>query len=569
MRKICPFLFLILGLCFSLEAAPVFVPFKYWISFTDKQASPYSIDQPEAFLSARSVQRRQLQGIAVTEADLPVNPAYVQDLAAQPGVRVFYASRWFNGVLISVDDTTGLPGILQLPFVQEARYVKPHVVNNNASIEKTTCSAAVKNGDPPSDDASFGSFKSLYPLFDYGLGRRQVELVNGQVLHQAGYHGRGKIITVLDSGFLNADKLQGLSHLYQNNQILGVRDFVDSQANIYATHNHGTVVLSVMGTSLPGGLLGTARGADYFLIRTEDAESEFIIEEYNWLAGAELADSLGADIINSSLGYSTFDDPSMNYSYQDLDGRSSVTARAANMAFERGILVVNSAGNSGAQAWRYIGTPADSFGAMAIGAVDTAGVRVQFSSVGPSADGRIKPDVMAQGTTVVVETPSGALAHAAGTSFSSPIIAGMAACLWEKHPGLPALLIRRAIQESSSRIHAPDFLMGYGIPDFALADQLIMNNFVRQDRPLVLFPNPFSPNSELSFYSPVVQLVNLEIFDALGRLVAEIINIPAVEGFNRIQPFTGLGGAAQGIYLIRLSYLQEASPVVLKAIKSY
>jgi serine protease AprX len=554
-----------------------FIPYKYWVSFTDKEGTPYSIISPEAFLSQRALERRLRQGIAIDVHDLPVNPAYVDSLRADPQVQVYYTSRWLNGVLVSTLDDQSLQRILELPFVSDVSYVKPLIEQQRTSppvIPDPDAGVPSEGNTMPFSfsellDHQTSTWEQLYSGMDYGFGRRQVEQLNGQVLHRAGYWGQGKVIAVLDAGFTRVDELQAFSHLWDSGKILGYRDFVEPESDIFNTHHHGTMVLSVMGARRPGEALGTALEAGYWLLRTEDHRSEFVIEEYNWLAGAEFADSVGADIINSSLGYTTFEDPIQNHTYADLNGNTTVVARAAAMAFERGILVVNSAGNYGQQNWRYIGSPADSFGTLAVGAVDTAGVRVPFSSVGPSADGRIKPDVMAMGRRVVVTNTGGGLSLANGTSFAAPLVAGMAACLWEMFPGYTAGQIRRAITESGNRYHNPDSLMGHGIPDFARAARLIENDFEHQDYPLVLFPNPINAHSILTYYSGEEQLASIEIFDARGQLVYSMQNILSIAGYNQVQPFREASLPVQGIYMIRLSLGDQGRPQVFKAIKAW
>ncbi|MFO7978989.1 MAG: S8 family serine peptidase [Bacteroidales bacterium] len=555
-----------------------FVPLKYWVSFTDKQGTPFEITRPQAFLSQRAIDRRNRQGILPDENDLPVNPQYIQTLLEDPEVAVFYTSRWFNGVLIEAPQPASVERIRLLPFVEQVTYVKPAVNSSFSHMRHHHLPDSCEDNNHPNpsggNDLKNGSVSGYttdlsFSDPDYGLSRNQIEMINGQALHKDGYWGDGKMIAVLDAGFLRVDQMQGLDHLWQNGRIAGFHDFVDPDENFFLGHNHGTLVLSVMATVLPA-MVGTAPEADYLLLQTEDPASEFLIEEYNWLAGAEYADSAGADIINSSLGYTSFDDPTQNHSYQDLNGRTTVITRAANMAFEKGILVVNSAGNYGNGQWQYIGSPADSFGALSVGAVDSMGVRVPFSSLGPAADGRIKPEVMAQGSMVIVETPTGSLGRVGGTSFASPIIAGLVACLWQKHPERTAEMIRRAIIRSASRFLYPDTLYGYGIADFALADRLLKNDFDPTEEPLVLFPNPFNQHSVLSFYSEADQAIRLDIFDATGKMLYSQENIRVNAGYNNMMPFRGLDLMAQGMYLVRISYHdQSAASQVLKAIKAW
>jgi serine protease AprX len=551
------FVMFIVFLC-AKGLADEFVPVKYWVSFTDKKNSPYSIDRPLEFLSQRSVERRVKQGIGLNEQDLPVNPHYISILLEDQQVEVLYTSRWFNGALMRIPDSVSLARISELTFIDNLQYVKPLL--EEKKVENPSLPAIHSTGSPLTQDELYVA----WPRIDYGIGRRQIQLVNGQALHQEGFLGQGKIIAVLDAGFTNADILPGLVHLWENNQILGTKDFVDPGSDFFATHSHGTYVLSTMASYRPSELVGTAVEAKYWLMRTEDASSEFPIEEYNWLAAVELADSAGVDVINTSLGYTRFDDAALNYTYSDMDGLTTVSARAANMAFERGIFLVTSAGNSGEMPWRYIGTPADSFGVLAVGATDSLGFRVGFSSVGPSADGRFKPEVMAMGSRVVVENLDGNLRRANGTSFSSPIIAGLAACLWQKYPMASAASIKRAIIESSSLFNNPSSPMGYGIPDFGLADKLLKSNFILNPEPIVLYPNPVSVSSTLTFFSDFQQNAFFEIFDITGRLIYISEKMPVNAGFNSILPFRSFQLPAQGMYLLRMVYSQQPSTPVIK-----
>lgn len=402
---------------------------------------------------------------------------------------------------------------------------------------------------------------------DFGFSTATIEQINGNFLIADGFLGQGKIIAVLDAGFLAADQLSVFSHLWNTGRIGGTRDFVERQPNVFGSSPHGTYVLSVMAARRPGELMGTATEATYWLLRTEESANEFRIEEYNWLAGAELADSLGADIINSSLGYTRFDDPSQDYTYEQLDGETTVVARAANMAADKGMLVVNSAGNYAQQNWRYIGSPADSFGALSVGAVEISGERAAFSSFGPSADGRIKPDVMAHGRQVPVANTAEGVALANGTSFSSPVIAGMSAALWQKHPQSTAQQIKKAIIESGNRYLRPDTVFGHGIPDFVWASRLLQHNF-QPEKQLVLYPNPISSETYISQYSDIDQQVNIEIFDLRGQLVFQL-DYTLLSGYNRIQPFKQAHHFNNGIYLLRMTTQQTGEFSVAKFLKAW
>lgn len=536
-----------------------------WVEFTDKKYSPYCISRPEEFLSARAIERRKRDNIAVELYDLPVSQHYLNQIRQIGGVSVFYTSRWFNGALLSISDTTIKGQIRELKFVRLIEVAKPErpdksnnhhphrTTHSNISMMSFAMPEGVDRGEVHhSFSGELRTYWNVYP--EYGKARNQIELVNGQNLHKKGFWGHGKIIAVFDSGFLNADTLEAFSHLMSNGKILGTKDFVLPGGDVFRTHPHGTSVLSVMGGLLDNVYAGASLGASYWLLRTEDAESEFRIEEYNWLAGAEFADSVGADIISSSLGYTRFDDDSQNYTIHDLNGVTTVVARAANKAASRGILVVSSAGNYGNQNWRRIGSPADAHGALAVGATDAEGNRTSFSSVGHTADGRIKPDVMAQGSAVSSINARGNIGNAHGTSFAAPMIAGLAACLWQAFPDISNYKLKSAIRQSSSTYIAPDSLYGFGIPDFQKAYDILSNKAVSQyEAKIRLAINPITPDSYLLVNSNYDDAISIEIINSTGQRVFYIKGVLVNKGLNKISPFTNIGELASGVYIIRVT----------------
>lgn len=547
----------------------------YWISFTDKNNTPFSLGMPEAFLSPRAISRRLQQGISLTEADLPVNPSYLDSLRTDELVQVFSASRWLNGVLIKTTNQGSLDRILSLPFVVGSELVKPIGEEvKGKSGEKNELKSGVQDlGQKAFEHSQQDAFwearwRERFSGMDPGYSGESIAQLNGIKLLEDGFRGAGKLIAVLDAGYYAANQLSVFSHLWESGRIAGTRDFVESPENIFGSSPHGTYVLSVMGGQRPGSLMGTATEATYWLIRTEDARTEYRIEEYYWLAGAELADSVGADVINSSLGYSQFDDPEQNYTYSDLDGETTIVARAANMAFERGILVVNSAGNYGNQAWRFVGSPADSFGALGVGAVDIKGTVAGFSSRGPTADGRIKPDIVAHGLGVPVSDLSEGVGLVNGTSFSSPMIAGMSASLWGKHPNATASELKKAIIQSGHLFFRPDTIYGHGIPDFNWASRLLQYDF-QPSAQLVIFPNPVLPASFLSYYSDFQQEYKIEVFDLRGQMSYLLEGQTLFPGYNRIQPFEKMGHLDNGIYFLRLVLPASGEFSVAKFVKAW
>jgi hypothetical protein len=364
-----------------------------------------------------------------------------------------------------------------------------------------------------------------------------------------GYCGQGMLIAVIDAGFNSADIMSCFDSLRANNQIKGTRDFALPGNNVYSTSmaSHGTSVLSCMGAYSNGQMVGTAPKADYWLLRSEVGATESIIEEYYWVSAAEFADSIGADLINSSLGYTTFDNAATNHTYADMDGNTTIVTKGADKAAEKGILVVNSAGNSGGGGWWYIGAPADGDSVFTIGAVTATGARSGFSSVGPTSDGRIKPAVSAQGTGTVLFSPSG-LGSGNGTSFSSPIMCGMTACLWQAFPELNNMQIIELIKSSASQASQPDSLLGWGIPDFLAASSTL--SIQTKENKIVAFPNPVDEKFTVVFPVSIQGKFNIEIVNLQGKVV---YSRQHDEGSIRSIQINDLGYLASGIYFIKVS----------------
>ena len=428
------------------------------------------MDKPEAFLSARSAARREKWNIPITEQDFPPNPRYLDALQEQ-GATIHHRSRWLNAATILISEENVVE-IASLPFVKKVEYVGfPYKESERRKPNIKIDSLRSKQLD--------GQY--------YGYGTRQIQWLNGDTLHQLGYTGSGIWLAVLDGGFIGVEESPFFDSLQAEGRLLLSRDFVDGDQEVYESSTHGTRVLSTMGANVPGVMVGTAPGATYACIKTEDTRGEYRIEECHWVAGLEYADSLGADVVNSSLGYTTFNDREMNYNFDNLDGKSSVASLAADIAFKKGMIVVTSAGNEGTSTWKHIGIPADARLALSVGAIDFSGERASFSSLGPTADGRIKPDVAAPGAWVTVADPFAFQASiASGTSFASPILAGLVACLWEAFPGKTNEEIVEAIKRSASQAGLPDVELGYGIPNFGKAYRLLQEPVEAQSPPVAV-----------------------------------------------------------------------------------
>jgi serine protease AprX len=456
----------------------------YWVAFSDKHNSPWSLSFPEEYLSENAIQRREKQNIVVDSLDLPVNSSYVQQVT-RLGAELVHASKWLNGITVKVFDADFSDEVVTLPFVKEIQLTK------RATQEK---SAVNKFAEPDATDNNL-EIDTLV----YGKSAYQVAQLNGQFLHNQNFKGQGMTIAVLDAGFYNVDQYAAFDSLWMNGQIAGIKNFVadDPVADLFEGHYHGMSVLSIMGGNVPGKLMGTAPKAGYWLIRSEDHVTEFLIEEDNWVVAAEFADSVGADVINSSLGYFTFGDPAMNHTYAEMDGKTTRVARAANIAASRGMLVFSSAGNEGREnnPWKYIITPSDGDSVIAVGAVDKDGVPAMFTSRGPASDGDIKPNVSAVGLNTIIQRSNGTIGTGNGTSYSSPVVAGAATCLWQANPFATAAQVKSAIEQSAHLYSNPDTLMGYGIPDMKIADKILKNTVLEKwntTAEWLVYPNPAS-----------------------------------------------------------------------------
>ena len=419
---------------------------KYRISLKDKAATEYSLKKPEKCLSAKAIERRRKQNLPIDSTDLPVCRKYIDEIRKQ-GVKIVVTGKWDNFVTVSCNDTTLIDRIAALPFV--------------LSTEKVWISPGAGKPSMATERDSVLNQPTMHPDSIYGRAITQIQMSNGDKLHEAGFKGQGMTIAVIDAGFHNVDKITAM----QNIRILGTKDFVNQQADIFAESSHGMSVLSCIGMNRPDIMTGTAPEASFWLLRSEDEYSEHLVEQDYWSAAVEFADSVGVDVINTSLGYYSFDDKSKNYKYRDLDGRHALMSRQASHIADKGMILVCSAGNSGAGSWKKITPPGDADNVLTVGAIDKRAVLATFSSVGNTADHRVKPDVVAVGVGSDVIRTDGNQGRANGTSFSSPIMCGMVTCLWQACPTLTAKEVIELVRRSGDRAGFPDNIYGYGVPD--------------------------------------------------------------------------------------------------------
>ncbi|MBI9033888.1 MAG: S8 family serine peptidase [Bacteroidales bacterium] len=516
----------------------------YWylVKFSDKLYNEYSLDNPSEFMSQRAIDRRERYDIPFDVSDLPISTSYKIDVA-NLGAQIRNEIKWFNTLIIIVDDQAIADQIAELDFVSSV------VPANKPEWSKGS-------GDKfdfemkSIQEASIKSSSSIDEL-DYGMADNQIRMLNGQVLHNEGYKGEGMVIAVLDAGFKNANLLAPLAPLFDNNQILSTKNYVYQQEDVYAeqNHSHGTSVLSTMGANVPGQMIGTAPNASYHLIVTEDRGAETLMEEYFWVDGAEYADSVGADVINSSLGYTIFDYPadSHNY-YTDLDGDTAPVTRGADLAAAKGMIICNSAGNSGSSEWHFIGAPADADSIITVGAVDLDGYFASFSSYGPSADGRVKPNLVAKGFMATLVDAYGNITEGNGTSFSSPILAGAVACLWQVNQDLSNMEIIDKLQASASQFNSPDDELGYGIPNMETALGMVLSvDEYPQNHIIKLVSNPVKEELIIRFDIDSTDKFDFKIVDMNGRLVFQT----SKEVFAKTNLYLPLSkGLKTGVYVL-------------------
>ncbi|MFQ3576494.1 MAG: S8 family serine peptidase [Cytophagales bacterium] len=511
----------------------------YLVYFKNKKGSIGSLDKPEELLTEKSLTRRKKHSIPLDSSDLPVSEVYVNQLR-DAGWEVFSTSRWLNAALLNVP-----PGVvpeIELNFVSR---VRPVLRFPQQRQEKAR-------------ESHFGSKRE--ENFDYGNAKTQIELMGGELLHNKGFKGQGMTIAVLDGGFSNVANMLAFKHLWDEGRVLDTYDFygrAKEVSNISVTH--GTSVLSLMAANLPGQLMGMAPDANYLLYRTEVVAFEYPVEEVFWVMGAERADSMGADLINSSLGYTEFDNPEFNYSYADLNGKTSIVSFGAKMAARKGILVCNSAGNYGARAWRYINTPADTDSILACGSVNSTGQKAASSSFGPTADGRTKPDVAAMGQNAFYALTGGGVSTASGTSFASPLVCGFVACVWQQYPEMTAQELIDAIKKSGNNAKNPNNELGWGIPRY----QFLLGKTGKLSRALKIYPNPLTSGADL--FAKIEPSNDFEaefsVFDISGKLCSKLKLIPTdTEHDFRLSPVLNLN---PGMYILKAPSLGVKRLVVL------
>ncbi len=547
MRKLS---FLLLFLAVTMFAQAQVATNIYWVQFTDKNNSPYSIDNPEAYLSQRALQRRANLGIAIDEYDIPVNPQYLQAVA-DCGAQLLNPSKWLNGVSVYVTDPAVIEAVNALEFVQSVRNC-PNDLKAQEQKERWLANEMKPSAEPNRGTRGF-----------YGGAEAQAKQLNVDILHEMGFDGTGVIIAVLDGGFEGTPDQNCFDNMREEGRLLGTREFVYGSTTVYSQSTHGTSCLSTMGAYDPNQMVGTAPKASYYLIHTEDGNSENIIEEYNWVSGAECADSLGVDVCSTSLGYIDFDMEQWNHPFEHYDGHTAPMSIGCEIAASRGMICMNAAGNEG-DGTCTLGIPADAEHIVTVGAVDANGERAYFSSVGPTYDGRIKPDVMAMGQGTYVASGYGSwwpYYNGDGTSFATPVLAGAVACLRQARPYSSVQEICDALRACGNRAENPDNYYGYGIPDFSQALEVLSVNEPIGNTPahiISVYPNP--SNGEVHVALNDLHKADLTVFDFMGRKLYSY----SFNGLNHTTFERYLNTLESGVYFINA--VSESGSETLKLV---
>jgi hypothetical protein len=533
--------FFVFSISFAQESS------KYWVYLTDKSDQMELLESPEKILTAKAIQRRNLMGISIDISDLPISTAYIQEIEGL-GIDTRVKSKWFNAISVDLTDAQRIL-VQDLPFVKkiEAQRKYQPVKAHTAAMSSAPLSPQVFDED------------------HYGFALTQIEMINGTYIHDQGYTGEGMTIAVLDAGFRRTDILPAFQTAWDEDRIVIGPDFVRGNDTLVDfTHSaHGMSVLGFMAGNIPETYVGTAPDADYILIRTEDASQEVLEEEGFWLMGAEYADSMGADLINSSLGYTVYDDSLENHTYADMDGNTTLITKAADMAASKGILVSNSAGNLGASVWYYISAPADGDSVLTVGSVDQYGISSAFSSHGPTSDDRVKPNIAAHGQGVIAVSVDSAFYPGNGTSYSAPVITGMTACLWQmkrdiENDSISNMEIIQLVENSASLYPFSNPDIGYGIPNFGLASAPL-NIEEQASIDIAVYPNPFDTYIEIRAEKEFIN--GYVLTDLMGRKIMRE-NWENLMGSFQIEIPSKL---ARGNYLLIL--LTEAGNIEKKLIR--
>jgi serine protease AprX len=447
---------------------------RYLVKFKNKATTPYSFSNPTAYLTQRAIDRRTAYGITIDSTDLPITPRYIDSVRLAGSVTILNRSKWLNQISIQTTDASALTKINAFPFVESVSNI---AARSMVTIENTTPKfEALKN---ITDANVVARNQSTQDYFNYGNTTTEIKLQNGDFLHNIGMRGQGMLVAVLDAGFYQYKTLPSFDSMNTNNQVVQTWDFVARDTSVVEDDSHGMSCLSTIAGNIPGTFVGNAPKANFALYRTEESATEYPIEEFNWVCGLERADSIGAQIASTSLGYTTFDNATFDHTYSQMNGKTTTAAKGGTFAHRKGLLLFSAMGNDGNNSWKYLSTPADIDSTIAVGAVTSAGVVGGFSSYGPAFDGRVKPEASAPGVSVYVQSAGGSIVTGNGTSYACPKMAGLGTCLWQAFPEFNNYTIRDAIIKSGSIYNTPNDRIGYGIPDMKKAFVQLLNRYAK------------------------------------------------------------------------------------------
>jgi len=531
---------------------------RHIVEFTDKKGTQFSLGNPSAYLSAKSIARRTKQKISIDSTDLPLSKTYLDSIAAVPNVVIRNQSKWLNQILIITSDASALAKINSFPFVKSVKAIAP-VARSTEDIIAKKKDQTYELGNELLSRMNNGTKTEGVNDIQYGGTFNQIHIHEGEYLHNLGFTGDGITIAVLDAGFQAYKTNPALDSMRLQGRVLGEWDYVMNEASVNEDYVHGAYCLSIIAANRPGSIVGSAPHASFWLLRTEDVYSEYPVEEQYWIAAAEFADSAGTDMISTSLGYNIFDDPSYNHTYPERNGNTTMITRAADFAAKKGIIVTASAGNDGQRTddYKFVSCPADADSVLTVGAVNGAGTIAAFSCWGPNSAGKVKPNVVSVGQGTILANTIGNPIGGNGTSYANPNMAGLVACLWQAFPEFTNMEIIDAVQHSADRFLTPDERYGYGIPNFRIAYNQLLIERQRRKYATVLgnewmkaYPVPYSTNFNLLIKAPMDGKATIQLSNAMGQQLERQTLETDADHYYLIN-FTQAPVLAKGVYFIR------------------
>jgi len=531
---------------------------RHIVEFTDKKGTQFSLGNPSAYLSAKSIARRTKQKISIDSTDLPLSKTYLDSIAAVPNVVIRNQSKWLNQILIITSDASALAKINSFPFVKSVKAIAP-VARSTEDIIAKKKDQTYELGNELLSRMNNGTKTEGVNDIQYGGTFNQIHIHEGEYLHNLGFTGDGITIAVLDAGFQAYKTNPALDSMRLQGRVLGEWDYVMNEASVNEDYVHGAYCLSIIAANRPGSIVGSAPHASFWLLRTEDVYSEYPVEEQYWIAAAEFADSAGTDMISTSLGYNIFDDPSYNHTYPERNGNTTMITRAADFAAKKGIIVTASAGNDGQRTddYKFVSCPADADSVLTVGAVNGAGTIAAFSCWGPNSAGKVKPNVVSVGQGTILANTIGNPIGGNGTSYANPNMAGLVACLWQAFPEFTNMEIIDAVQHSADRFLTPDERYGYGIPNFRIAYNQLLIERQRRKYATVLgnewmkaYPVPYSTNFNLLIKAPMDGKATIQLSNAMGQQLERQTLETDADHYYLIN-FAQAPVLAKGVYFIR------------------